>query len=121
MPIKDPEKRKAVHREYMSRRYREDAEFREAHLERVKKFDKARKKRLRERILEFKKNGCLKCSEKEPRCLSAHHLESSEKDFGIATAVRKGLSPKKLEEELKKCVCLCHNCHVKVHLGKLFL
>jgi hypothetical protein len=53
------------------------------------------------------------------RCLEAlecHHLESSEKDFGISS---KGYtrSWKQIIEELKKFVLLCANCHREIHAG----
>jgi len=45
-----------------------------------------------------------------------HHLDSSEKDFGISS---RGYtrSWKRVQEELKKCVLLCANCHREVHVG----
>ena len=51
------------------------------------------------------------------RCIEAlefHHLNESDKDFGLS---EKGYarSWKKVEKELNKCVLLCANCHREVH------
>jgi hypothetical protein len=46
-------------------------------------------------------------------CLCAHHLHN--KEFGISAYVRLKISSERLANELKKCVCLCHNCHAKIH------
>jgi 5-methylcytosine-specific restriction endonuclease McrA len=51
------------------------------------------------------------------KCLAAlefHHLDPSQKDFGIshAGATR---SFEKIKKELDKCVLLCANCHREVH------
>ena len=68
----------------------------------------------REKLNEYKKGGCIICGEKELVCLDFHHLDSSEKDFGIGKQFHiKQFS--KIEEEIKKCVVLCANCHRKVH------
>ena len=68
----------------------------------------------REKLNEYKKGGCIICGEKELVCLDFHHLDSSEKDFDIGKQFHiKQFS--KIEEEIKKCVVLCANCHRKVH------
>lgn len=67
----------------------------------------------------FKKDGCEICSEKEQCCLSAHHVDDSLKRFNIAAWRIKGFRVSDLRDELTKCLCLCENCHRKVHAGKL--
>lgn len=68
-------------------------------------------------ILEFKKNGCLLCGEKEPCCLSAHHVDPSLKEYEIAFMRKCLMKADKVIAELRKCVCVCHNCHSKIHAG----
>jgi hypothetical protein len=51
------------------------------------------------------------------RCMEAlefHHLNESDKDFGLS---EKGYarSWKRVEKELEKCVLLCANCHREIH------
>jgi hypothetical protein len=61
------------------------------------------------------------CSERQPCCLVAHHLDPSKKDFNIGDARSNKLGFASVQEELEKCVCLCMNCHSKVHAGVLQL
>ena len=74
-----------------------------------------RRKKIRELSREFLGGRCARCG--YSRCVDAleiHHLESSEKDFGISA---KGYtrSWKKVRAELEKCELLCANCHREVH------
>lgn len=54
--------------------------------------------------------GYDKCME----ALEFHHLNESDKNFGLS---EKGYarSWKRVEKELKKCVLLCANCHREIH------
>ncbi len=56
--------------------------------------------------------GYDRCGE----ALEFHHIESSSKDFSISG---KGYtrSWKRVEEEIKKCLLLCANCHREIHAG----
>jgi hypothetical protein len=117
MPLKDPKARREYHREYMRRRYREDVEFRTTHKKRTRKNSILVQAKSRKIIAEFKKSGCLLCGEKEPCCMSAHHVLPEGKDFNIGDAVGMKYGEKRLRQELAKCVCICLNCHQKVHAG----
>ena len=64
---------------------------------------------------------CVFCGESEVGCLDFHHLDSSTKEFVISVAAADGFGMPRLLSEIKKCVSLCKNCHVKVHLGKLIV
>ena len=61
------------------------------------------------------KQKCVICGESEPVCLDFHHIDSSEKEFTIGKHRSKSRS--ELLIEIQKCVCLCANCHRKVHAG----
>ena len=61
------------------------------------------------------KTQCLICGETEPVCLDFHHKDPNEKDFTISKHVSR--SKENLLMEINKCVCLCANCHRKVHAG----
>jgi hypothetical protein len=69
-------------------------------------------------IAEFRKNGCKKCNEKDKDCLCAHHRNPKKKMFGIGSVASIRPSLERLKEELKKCTCLCLNCHAKLHARK---
>lgn len=62
---------------------------------------------------EWKKTlKCSKCEENDYCCLEFHHLDPSKKE-GLITNLR--FKKEELEEELKKCIVLCSNCHRKEH------
>lgn len=113
--------KQARHREYMRRRYREDPAFKEAHIARVRANDKRYRREVVRLIAEFRANGCALCDETESCCLTAHHLDPSKKEFEVGGAISKRISPNRVRTELVKCVCLCANCHAKVHAGVVTL
>ena len=61
------------------------------------------------------KTSCIICGESEPVCLDFHHKNPSEKEFTIGKHQTR--SKERLLKEIEKCVCLCSNCHRKVHAG----
>lgn len=76
--------------------------------------DKARKK-LKEMSVDYKGGKCERCG--YTKCIQAlefHHLDPTQKDFGIA-ASGKTRSWDKIKIELDKCVMLCSNCHREEH------
>lgn len=76
---------------------------------------KARKEK-REFIASLKQGlHCEICSEKEVCCLDFHHL--GDKDFNIGDATKYNYPLAKIKEEIAKCICVCSNCHRKLHAG----
>ena len=59
--------------------------------------------------------ACLDCGLVDPviEIYDFHHLDPSEKDFGLADFWHR--SWKRIVAEIKKCVLLCANCHRKRH------
>lgn len=47
------------------------------------------------------------------RALEFHHLDPTQKDFGISKTLTKSF--KALTEETDKCILLCSNCHAEEH------
>lgn len=70
---------------------------------------------------EFYQDGCLVCAENTRGCLDAHHAFPENKDFSVFEARDGNYSKEELKAELDKCICLCKNCHYKVHLNKIKL
>lgn len=64
-------------------------------------------------VLEHKIRGCCCCGEKDPYCMEFHHLDPSTKKFNIGDALDHKYND--VEDELKKCIVLCANCHRKLH------
>lgn len=117
MPIKDIVKRREHHRLYMQKRYSEDPEYRKKQKARTSLDDKRYDVVRKALISNFRKDGCSYCEEKETCCLAAHHLDPALKEFNIGNALNGGYSPKRTEAELLKCICVCANCHSKIHAG----
>lgn len=96
--------------------------YRETHRDELKPKRKVWKRNLLNRNLAFlnkRKNNskCLFCEEKELCCLDFHH--TGEKEMNVSDLVRGQYSLIRLEEEMKKCVIVCSNCHRKIHAGLL--
>lgn len=88
------------------------------HIENTAKNTKKYVKKINEIIELVKlKHGCALCNENDPCCIDFHHLK--EKKIAISKVAYVSGSVKFLLEEMKKCVCVCANCHRKIHKGKL--
>jgi hypothetical protein len=80
-----------------------------------------RREKIRIMAVEYKGSCCQECGYN--RCFEAlefHHLDPTQKDFGIS---QKGYSRswEKVKNEIEKCVLLCANCQREFHSGKLQL
>lgn len=58
---------------------------------------------------------CVVCGESEDCCLEFHHLDPSIKDTEVSRA--RYWSDGRYQSEVDKCICLCCNCHRKLHAG----
>lgn len=61
--------------------------------------------------------GCAVCDEKYVGCIDFHHLPNYTKKYIVSTMVHSSYSIEKMIEEINKCVCVCSNCHRKIHDG----
>lgn len=89
-------------------------ELRHQHPEQHRKYAIDRQIKQTEWIYSLK-TRCLICGESEPVCLDFHHIDPNEKEFTIGKHRNK--SKENLLNEINKCVCICANCHRKVHAG----
>ena len=76
-----------------------------------------RRRKLKELAIAYKGGKCYFCGYN--RCQDAldfHHLDPSQKGFGLSV---KGLtrSLQKIKEEADKCILVCANCHREIHAG----
>jgi 5-methylcytosine-specific restriction endonuclease McrA len=86
------------------------AKHRERVIESAKKYSKIARDRIRAYITtHLKANPCVDCGETDAIVLEFDHVTS--KDFNISDAARKGVSMKKLRDEIAKCEVRCSNCH----------
>jgi hypothetical protein len=68
------------------------------------------------RILdEYFSHGCVRCRNRDSRVLEFDHVSGVKTSVrgteGVMSYVREGYSWKRIEDEIKKCVVLCSNCH----------
>lgn len=76
------------------------------------------RQRVKLKGVAYKGGACQVCNySKAIRALAFHHLDPTQKDFGIGDGA--GRSWKSIRAELNKCVLLCSNCHAEVHSGLL--
>lgn len=109
MPYKDKDKQRERNREYQKKHYQNKKQYYK---------DKAKERRihLKEKLNEIKESlSCEKCGENNIAALDFHHTNPEEKDFSLSTACSRGMSIKKIKEEIDKCMILCSNCHRKLH------
>jgi hypothetical protein len=107
MPYKDPEVKKAYHKEKSKKHYEDNRD------ELIEKAAK-RRQQLRENWHTFKLTlKCTTCGFAHPAALDFHHKDPSKKEANIHLLMRNGINAK-LEKELKKCIVLCSNCH-RIH------
>lgn len=76
-----------------------------------REYDKHRYKCGKNNVDSYKTN-CAKCDCAEPYVLTFHHVDPSTKSFEISGS-RKNTN--EIANELKKCICLCYNCHHTYH------
>lgn len=117
MPYKDP----SSHADRLRERYRTDPVYRAKQKAAVRGTEKGRRGAVLDLVGAFRKDGCAACPERDSCCLTAHHVDPAGKDFDIASAMFGKVSIRRLVAELAKCVCLCQNCHAKLHAGRLVL
>src|SRR3989338_9159731 len=80
-----------------------------------------RRRKVRAMAVAYKGGKCGRCG--YSRCIEAlefHHVDSSQKDFGIS---QDGYtrSWERVRQELDKCVLLCANCHRELHASSQLL
>jgi len=105
MPFNDPIKQRAASRRHYEKN-------RDKVIASAKKYSKLTRERIRAYITTYlKTNPCVDCGETDPVILEFDHIK--DKDFNISDAARKGVSIKKLKDEIAKCEVRCANCHRK--------
>ena len=81
--------------------------------------NKRRIKRARSTKKDFlaykSKLNCEECGFTDWRALQFHHKNPRNKDLELASTVGKGWSLNKIKKEIRKCKCLCANCHQILH------
>ena len=65
-------------------------------------------------LIKERGSRCERCGyDKSFAALQWHHMDRSQKDFGISS--KRGAPLEKLREETQKCMLVCANCHAEIH------
>lgn len=84
--------------------------------ERVKKW----RKNTKNKLVAALGGKCRVCGySKCTQALALHHINPAEKEFNFSSLRASPKTWSKIVAEAKKCVLLCHNCHMEVHDGML--
>lgn len=76
-----------------------------------------RRQVLKKKAVEYKGGKCEICGYN--KCIDAlefHHLDPTEKEYGIG-GDGSTKSFERLKKELDKCICVCANCHREIHFN----
>ena len=91
-----------------------DQKYYQAHKAEVLARNNAYRNRVLQEIRDLKAEaGCQECGETDWRCLDFHHTDPEQKVRSVSSM--RGLSLKRVMEEVNKCLVLCSNCHRKQH------
>jgi hypothetical protein len=61
------------------------------------------------------KTPCVKCGEDRFYVIDFHHIDPKTKLFTLGDGQKAHKSKEDVVNEVKKCVCLCKNCHKEFH------
>lgn len=74
------------------------------------------RQRLKDRLIYIMGEKCCICGyNKNNSALEFHHLNPTQKDFTLGQ--NPNISFAKANEEIKKCILVCANCHREIHSG----
>ena len=73
------------------------------------------RKKNREWVNDYKKTLCCqKCDENRYYVLDFHHVDPNKKDATVSEMLGR-YSLKTIQNEIRKCILLCKNCHYEFH------
>ena len=117
MPLKDPEARRAYHREYMRSWYQKN---REIHIARVNRVTVRARERIQRYYIDVQKSrSCADCDGRfPPYVMDFDHVRG--KKVSILAKLRSGrASLARVAAEIEKCELVCSNCHrVRTYLRR---
>ena len=89
--------------------------YKENNKDKIKQWSRSSYIKRKQRWEDFmKQHKCSKCGISDYRVLQWHHLDPSTKTMTIGANARQGKWDDILEE-VKKCICVCANCHFILH------
>lgn len=88
--------------------------------DKIKKYEQSAYQKRKLRWENFmKQQKCSQCGIDDYRVLQWHHIDPKTKTMTIGAQARQGKWDVVMEE-VKKCICLCANCHFILHHSQTF-
>lgn len=85
----------------------------EAMKARAKAYTIANRERLRQHVLEYKReHPCVDCGETDPLVLQFDHV-NDDKECNVADMVTRSVGLERLKKEIEKCEVVCANDHLR--------
>lgn len=102
------------------KRYGKYKKYAENNPERIKQLkDNVTKCRQKRKIdlIAYKGGKCERCKLESniPDIYDFHHLDPTQKEFGLGSKAGKSKSLEEMKKEVDKCQLLCRNCHAIIH------
>jgi hypothetical protein len=69
----------------------------------------------RHNFIQSLKRPCERCGESDLRIIEFHHRDPGQKIADVQAMKRAKWSEEQILAEIRKCDCLCPNCHRKLH------
>ena len=94
------------------------AKYTPEYKEKAKQYSQNRKQNkqcMKNEFLAKWRKPCQKCGEQRLYLIQFHHIDPITKKFDVCANIVSYKKAKICEEEVKKCVCLCSNCHNEFH------
>lgn len=88
------------------------ADCKYCHNQYMKDAYKNKQKEIEELKSQYK---CAKCGDNRGYVLDFHHIQPQDKEKDVARLVANNYTLNKVYDEIKKCICLCSNCHREFH------
>lgn len=107
MPYKDKEVKKAKHKEYSRKHYEQNREEIKLKTKTVKAVEKAKWYIFKATL------KCTNCGFSHVACMDFHHEDPTTKIDSVHRLINSGQFAL-AQEEMKKCIVLCANCH-RIH------
>lgn len=108
------ESSKRYYREHKDEINRRTSKWQQDNRERITEQQRIKRQPFKEKLFSLK-TPCVKCGEDRLLVIQFHHINPQDKLFQINQNAVKKRSEEEIETELKKCVCLCSNCHFEFH------
>lgn len=109
---KDKRSKDGLTSECKSCNYKYSKAYKQRTKDKQREYVKKNQIKKKAELYEYKK-CCAKCGEERLYVIDFHHIDPSTKSFGISTNYVRPTAV--ILKEIKKCICLCKNCHYEFH------